>query len=134
MKLKELLLGFAFLSLFAAIGCEKDPGKSFGEIEVFDENGRTVAGANVRLYCTEAQCVVEREGFSDSRGIFREEFEKPVVLAIEAYKYDTILTDTGSPPNVGFILEIDSNYGEGFITIEEGKTISKPVILLPLPQ
>lgn len=131
MKRNGLFLGIALLSLLTSIGCEKDPGKSIGEIEVFDEQGRTVANASVRIYCTEALCVVEREGLSDSRGIFREEFEKPVVLAIEAYKLDTTLTDTGTAPNVGFIIEIDSAFGEGFITIEEGKTISRPVVLLP---
>ncbi|MGD1847093.1 MAG: hypothetical protein ACFB10_17015 [Salibacteraceae bacterium] len=131
MRTSYLILIALSLSGLLAVSCEEDNAKTIGEIEVYDDQGRSVSNAQVRLYCTESNCVVEREGVTDSRGVYSEEFEKPVVLAVEAFKLDTTITDTGSPPNVGFIVEIDSAYGEGFISVGEGKTTSKPIVLLP---
>lgn len=113
------------------VGCRNEDDPTIGEITVYDENGQVVQGAQVRLYCTEQDCIVEDEATSNSSGITRHEFFQPMVLAVEAVKLDTTVTDTGVPPNVGFIIDIDSAYGEGFITIEKHKTVSAPVIILP---
>ncbi|MGD1847094.1 MAG: hypothetical protein ACFB10_17020 [Salibacteraceae bacterium] len=130
-KFQLILTAFALLSIGSLSSCRNNDDPTIGEITVYNNLGEVVPGARVRLYCTEQDCIVEDAKVSNGLGITRHEFFQPMVLAIEAIKLDTTVTDTGVPPNVGFIIKIDSAYGESFITIEKNKTISAPVLILP---
>lgn len=134
MKLTKAFLSFSVgvLSLaITTVGCRNNDDPTIGEITVYDKNGDLVSGARVRLYCNQQDCVVEEEETSNGSGITRHEFTQPMVLVVEAVKLDTTVTDTGVPPNIGFIISIDSAYGESFITIEKHKTVSAPVVIFP---
>lgn len=123
---------FGFLVVLPLLfSCESDPTKA--EILVIDSLGEPVAEATVILYCidqpNQRPCVVKDTQLTSESGRTVHVFENPSVLKIRAFKYDVIAKDTGVFPNIGTILVGDTLCADGFITLEEFKTVDETVVL-----
>ena len=137
------LAGFIFL--FVAIGgfltlnfsscVNNDP--TIAHIRVLDSIGNPVEGADVKVFCTEALCVVEDSGITDAQGKTSHEFELPAVLKVETWKtycwdYDTIfLWDTFLLVEDTFL---DTNvcrtfFGETYVTLEEHEEVDQDILI-----
>ena len=110
---------------------DDDSDPTLAEIYVYDTSGAIISGASVRLYCTEEACILENTQETNSKGFSRHEFTHPAILAIEAIKVDTTIVEVGTPPNVSFVIQIDSVVGEGFVTIERNRTAVESVVAFP---
>jgi hypothetical protein len=131
MKSTLRLMVFALASIgltFSACDTEPDPGVA--EIQVIDEDGISQSGVKVRLFCTEPNCVVSREGSTNSLGIYTTSFELPVVLRVRAVRYDTTITTQGLPPNQITTVKVDSLCGNGFIQVENDEIASETITIL----
>jgi len=134
-----------FICLFVVVGgfialnfsscVNKDP--TIAHIRVIDTIGTPVEGADVKVFCTEALCVVEDSGITDAQGKTLHEFELPAVLKVETWKtycwdFDTIfLWDTIAAQNDTFV---DTNvcrifFGETYVTLEEHEEVSQDVLI-----
>jgi len=138
------LAGFIFL--FVAIGgfltlnfsscVNNDP--TIAHIRVLDSIGNPVEGADVKVFCTEALCVVEDSGITDALGKTSHEFELPAVLKVEtwrvySWKYDTIfLVDTVPPMTVDTFVDTTifrTFFGETYVTLEEHEEVSQDIVI-----
>ena len=104
--------------------CNKDLGPSVAVIKVIDPNGGPLSGSIVRVFCTEALCIVDDTSFTDLNGESEHEFDHPAVLKVQAWK------------DIGTIYQIDDTtftdtfytlYGEGFVRLEEGDRTTEVV-------
>ena len=124
---------FVFASLFALNACNKLEN-GIAEVKVIDKEGDAQQGVHVTLFCTdddpEKECVVETKGITNTLGVYKTEFELPVVLRVRAVRYDTTITLQGLPPNQIEKIEVDSLCGEGFITIENNEIASEVITIL----
>jgi len=127
-----LRISLAILALVAVTlsACDNDPDPGIAEIKVIDEVGDAQSGIHVTLYCTEPNCVVNRNGRTNSLGVYTESFELPVVLRVRAVRYDTTIKTQGLPPNQITTVSVDSLCGEGFIQIENDDISSETVTIL----
>ena len=124
-----------FLALIAIVGltissCKNEPGPGTAEIRVIDVDGVSQKGVDVLMYCTQPGCVVQREGKTNSLGVFTEQFELPVVLRVRAVRYDSTFEVIGLPPNEIEVLRLDSLCGEGFVQIENDEITSETITIL----
>lgn len=134
MKLIKLFL-FALFTLMVVVpflySCESDPTRA--EILVLDSLGEPIEEATVILYCidqpNQRPCVVKDTQLTSAAGRTEHDFENPAVLKILAFKYDVVAKDTGVFPNIGTILVGDTLCADGFITLEEYKTVEETVVL-----
>ena len=121
-----LVASFAFIFT----SCDNTPDPGVAEVKVYDEDNLAQSGVKVIMYCTETGCVVRKEGRTNSLGVYKEEFDLPVVLRVRAVRYDTIRTTTGLPPNVITSIKVDSVCGEGFIQVENDEITSESITIL----
>jgi len=134
MKLIKLF-SFALFTLLVVVpflySCESDPTRA--EILVLDSLGEPIEEATVILYCidqpNQRPCVVKDTQLTSAAGRTEHDFENPAVLKILAFKYDVVAKDTGVFPNIGTILVGDTLCADGFITLEEYKTVEETVVL-----
>jgi len=134
MKLIKLF-SFALFTLMVVVpflySCESDPTRA--EILVLDSLGEPIEEATVILYCidqpNQRPCVVKDTQLTSAAGRTEHDFENPAVLKILAFKYDVVAKDTGVFPNIGTILVGDTLCADGFITLEEYKTVEETVVL-----
>ncbi|GAB4382892.1 MAG: hypothetical protein Kow0075_14880 [Salibacteraceae bacterium] len=122
-----VLLAF---TLFVPVGCDRAPGPGIAEVKVVNTEGLAQPGVWVKLFCTEPNCVVKREGRTNELGIYTTEFDLPVVLRIRAVKYDTTYTTEGLPPNQIKKMKVDSSWGEGYIQVENDMIAQETITLL----
>ena len=118
------------LSSIGFTACKNDPGPGIAEIKVINLDGVSQKGVDVLMYCTQPGCVVQREGKTNSLGVFSEQFDLPVVLRVRAVRYDSTFTIVGLPPNQIEVLHLDSLCGEGFVQIENDEITSETVTIL----
>ena len=118
MKSKRLLL--ILMLSFGLSSCYKDP-LTKGIITVYDEQGNTVSGVEVRLsqenYVGVEQTYVESIQFSDENGQSEHVLENEAIMNIDAVLLSVNNTDT-------------LYYGQSAIRLIYGKTINKNVQLL----
>jgi len=129
---KAFLVSFA-VALFGGAfftSCPKAAGPGTAEVKVLDADGIAQAGVKVVLFCTEPSCVVRREGVTNELGIYREDFELPVVLRVRSVRYDTTTTKVGLPPNQITKITVDSVCGEGYIQIDNDQISNETVTIL----
>lgn len=110
--------------------CKNEPGPGIAEIKVIDIDGVSQKGVDVLMYCTQPGCVVQREGRTNSVGVFSEQFDLPVVLRVRAVRYDSTFEIIGLPPNEIEVLQLDSMCGEGFVQIENDEITSETITIL----
>ena len=127
---------------FATTSCDNTPGPGTAEVKVYNKDGLAQKNILVRLFCTEPECVVEREGRTNELGVYTESFDLPVVLRVRAVRYDTTITVSGIGPNqipetVSGIgpnqikkVSVDSVCGEGFIQVENDDVASETITIL----
>jgi hypothetical protein len=115
---------------FATTSCDNTPGPGTAEVKVYNKDGLAQKNILVRLFCTEPECVVEREGRTNELGVYTESFDLPVVLRVRAVRYDTTKTVTGIGPNQITKISVDSVCGEGFIQVENDDVASETITIL----
>lgn len=130
MKAMTRILALTALLMFGMSACKNDPGPGIAEIKVINLDGVTQKGVDVLMYCTQPGCVVQREGKTNSLGVFSEQFDLPVVLRVRAVRYDSSFSVIGLPPNEIEVLQLDSLCGEGFIQIENDEITSETITIL----
>lgn len=123
------------LSLFMTVGlfgsaCNKKTQPGIAEIKVMDKAGVAQKAVKVVLFCTEPGCVVRKEGYTNELGVYREEFELPVVLRVRSVRYDTTITPSGLPPNTINKISVDSLCGEGYAQIENDEIENVSITIL----
>lgn len=131
--MKKAILGIGVLLGIGSVllsSCDNDPGPGTAEVKVLDADGVAQKQVKVILYCTEANCVVRREGRTNELGVFAEEFDLPVVLRVRSVRYDTTTTLEGLPPNQIKKISVDSFCGEGFIQVENDEVANEIVTIL----
>ena len=121
-----LVASFAFIFT----SCDNTPDPGVAEVKVYNEDNLAQSGVKVIMYCTETGCVVRKEGRTNSLGVYKEEFDLPVVLRVRAVRYDTTITKTGLPPFEKEEIEIDSLCGEGFVQVENDEITSESITIL----
>lgn len=126
---------FSLISMFLVLGafttsCDNTPGPGTAEVKVLDNNGQLQKRVPVKLFCTEPECVVIREGRTNDLGVFTESFDLPVVLRVRAVRYDTTITYEGLEPNLIKKTKIDSLCGEGFIQVENDEVAAETITIL----
>jgi hypothetical protein len=129
--MKKLIFAIVAIVSFSAFqSCKKkvEPGRA--EVKVVDADGVSQEGVSVTMYCTEPECVVTEKGYTNSLGVFVQEFELPVVLRVRAVRYDSTITVIGLPPNTREEIEVDSLCGEGFITVENNEVSTETITIL----
>lgn len=129
---KTVLSIVAILGLGALIlsSCDNDQGPGTAEVKVLNADGVAQKRVKVVLYCTEAGCVVRREGRTNDLGVYSQEFDLPVVLRVRSVRYDTTTTLVGLPPNQIKKISVDSLCGEGFIQVEHEEVANEIVTIL----
>tara|TARA_B100000902_G_scaffold354778_1_gene367185 strand:+ start:254 stop:655 length:402 start_codon:yes stop_codon:yes gene_type:complete len=127
---KAFIAGITLLLIVGFVACDNTPGPGTAEVKVIDNAGLTQTGINVRLFCTEPECVVIREGKTNELGIYTESFDLPVVLRVRAVRYDTTITKEGLPPNEIRRVSVDSLCGEGFIQVENDEIAAEIITIL----
>lgn len=110
--------------------CDRTPGPGTAEVKVIDEDGVIQKRVDVTLFCTEAECVVRREGKTNELGIYTESFDLPVVLRVRSVRYDTTTELIGLPPNQIKKVSVDSVCGEGFIQVENDEIANETITIL----
>jgi len=115
---------------FATTSCDNTPGPGTAEVKVYNKDGLAQKNILVRLFCTEPECVVEREGRTNELGVYTESFDLPVVLRVRAVRYDTTITVSGIGPNQIKKVSVDSVCGEGFIQVENDDVASETITIL----
>jgi len=124
----SLFLVASFAFIFTS--CDNTPDPGVAEVKVYNEDNLAQSGVKVIMYCTETGCVVRKEGRTNSLGVYKEEFDLPVVLRVRAVRYDTTITKTGLPPFEKEEIEIDSLCGEGFVQVENDEITSESITIL----
>lgn len=120
----------ATLFLFSVTSCDNTPGPGTAEVKVYDKDGVAQKSILVKMFCTEPECVIQREGRTNDLGVYTQEFELPVVLRVRAVRYDTTTTLEGLPPNQIRKVSVDSVCGEGFVQIEHDEVASETITIL----
>lgn len=115
---------------FATTSCDNTPGPGTAEVKVYNKDGVAQKNIPVKLFCTEPECVVQREGHTNELGIYTESFDLPVVLRVRAVRYDTTVTYSGIGPNRIKKVAVDSVCGEGFIQVENDEVASETITIL----
>lgn len=115
---------------FATTSCDNTPGPGTAEVKVYNKDGLAQKNILVRLFCTEPECVIEREGRTNELGVYTESFDLPVVLRVRAVRYDTTITVSGIGPNQIKKVSVDSVCGEGFIQVENDDVASETITIL----
>lgn len=118
------------IAMFTMVGCDNTPGPGTAEVKVINADGLTQSGVQVTLFCTETNCVVRRTGKTNELGVYRQDFDLPVVLRIRAVRYDTTVTKVGLPPNQITKYTVDSLCGEGYTQIENDQISSETVTIV----
>ena len=129
---KLLILSSISIAMIGLLmtSCDNDPGPGTAEVKVIDEDGVSQPNVLVRMYCTMPDCVVDRQGRTNSLGVYSQEFELPVVLRVRAVRYDTTRTVTGLPPNQIVNIRVDSLCGEGFVNVENDEVVNETITIL----
>ncbi len=130
MKNAFAALVLTILGSLTLTSCYKEPGPGTGEIVVVNSKGEVQSGVHVRMFCTQVDCDVVRNGTTNSSGAYSQEFDLPVVLRVRAVRYDSTVTVVGLPPNQMEEVSVDSLCGEGFIQIENDEIASERVTIL----
>lgn len=127
---------YLFLSsLFVACNNDDDDvdeDATFGEVMTLDADGDIVSGSTVRLDCESSinqACDIEITGITDANGIFRRQFQLPMVLRVRAHKIVVDTTVEGTLPDTNQIITRDSICGETYISIIEGEVSRQTVVL-----
>ena len=132
--LKKALYGVIALStIFSGVlvtSCNNTPGPGTAEVKVRDNSGQIQKQVQVKLFCTEPECVVVREGRTNDLGIYTQLFDLPVVLRVRAVRYDTTTELFGLEPNQIKKTTVDSVCGEGFIQVENDLVASETITIL----
>ena len=130
MKHAFAALVMTVLASVTLTSCYEDPGPGTAEIQVVNISDQVQSGGFVKLFCTENDCDVVREGQTNSVGLYTQEFELPVVLRVRAVRYDTTVTVIGLPPNQTEQISVDSLCGEGFIQVENDEVTSERITIV----
>ena len=131
MKRTSLMISLAIaacirLMATAFTSCKKSTGPSTALVRILDTNGRTIVGATVRVFCTEALCVVDDTAFSDANGESEHEFELPAVLKIQSWKQISTRFQLNDSTSVDTFYTL---YGEGWIRLEENDRVVQELTL-----
>jgi hypothetical protein len=131
--MKKLFLGMVSTLMILGVSttsCDNTPGAGTAEVKVYNKDGIAQKSILVKMFCTEPECVVQREGRTNDLGVYTESFDLPVVLRVRAVRYDTTVTLTGLPPNQVRKVSVDSVCGEGFIQVENDDVASETLTIL----
>ena len=131
--MKKVFLGMVSTLMILGLSttsCDNTPGPGTAEVKVYNKDGVAQKSILVKMFCTEPECVVQREGLTNDLGVYTEAFDLPVVLRVRAVRYDTTVTLTGLPPNQVRKVSVDSVCGEGFIQVENDEVASETLTIL----
>ncbi len=131
--MKKLFLGMVSTLMIlggSTTSCDNTLGAGTAEVKVYNKDGIVQKGILVKMFCTEPECVVRREGRTNDLGVYAESFDLPVVLRVRAVRYDTTETLTGLPPNQVRTVSVDSVCGDGFIQVENDDVASETLTIL----
>lgn len=138
-RTKKVFLTFTFYLLLSSffVACSNDDDDvdedaTVGEVMTLDSDGEIVSGSTVKLDCESSinqPCDIEITGITDETGIFRREFELPMVLRVRAHRIVVDTTVEGTLPDTIQTITRDSICGETYISIIEGQVNRQTVVL-----
>ena len=83
--MKNVVLGLVVAVIWGLSACKPDD-PTILTVRVVNNDNENVAGATVRVYCTEPGCIVEDIQTTDDKGFSVHTFELEAVLAIDVTK------------------------------------------------
>lgn len=83
--MKNVVFGLVVATIWGLSACKPD-GPTELIVRVINNNDEQVAGATVRVYCTEPNCIIEDLKTTDDKGFSIHTFENEAVLAVEVTK------------------------------------------------
>lgn len=132
MKIRFLLLVALLFVVFTACETEEDP--TILQVVVLDQEGEIVPNAVVQVNCQSSfdpprPCEVEHTGIANREGFYEREFQKPLVVRLNAFKIARDTQVLGVLPDTTVVITSDSLCGETFVSIQENETTRKSIVV-----
>ena len=128
------IFAFLFLISLGFVSCNNDEEDTIAQINVVNEEGQRVGNAAVAFTCQSSYdpprpCNIQITGQANSSGFYERKFDLPAVLVVSAFRVVRDTTVVGVLPDTTMIITRDSLCGESFISIQEGETTKKTVVV-----